>query len=75
VVQQAHTDQSGYVDECVKAKTAGVRVPAPAAPLLLCTRYEKTGPDRTLVAGCGPSPITRECDKQGTTTRCKVFMR
>lgn len=76
VVQQAHTDQTGYVDECVKTKTVGQRVPAPpSAPFFLCTSYEKTGADRTLVSGCGPAPITQDCQRAGNRTTCQVQMR
>lgn len=76
VVQEAYTDQTGFIDECVKSKVVGLRVPAPpAAPFLLCAHYEKQSDQRTTVSGCGLNHFSRVCEQKGTTATCSVYQR
>jgi hypothetical protein len=76
IVRDAYTDQTGYVDSCVKSKIPGLRVPAPpTAPFALCSRYEKQSDSRTLVAGCGPNHFSEICERKGNTETCSVSQR
>jgi tetratricopeptide (TPR) repeat protein len=73
IITKAHTDQSGWVAECMQTKLVGHRIPGPPrAPLHYCGRYTKTGDDSYELSNCGPAPLLRSCERTGGATRCSV---
>lgn len=78
VVTGAHSDQSGVMDECIKRKVIGHRVPVPPKrPFAFhyCSRFERLNGDTTETSNCGPATAVKICQQQGTTTHCKFEAR
>jgi tetratricopeptide (TPR) repeat protein len=78
VVIGAHSDQGGVMDECIKGKVIGHRVPVPPKrPFAFhyCSRFERLNLTTTETSNCGPTTTVRICQQQGNTTHCKFEAR
>jgi len=76
LVTAAHTDQKGWVAECMANKLVGHRMPPPpVAPMYFCSRYEKTGENTTQLSHCGAVSLVRSCGRNGISSTCQVYAR
>jgi len=71
-VADAHTDQTGFIAECLVRKVVGLKLPPPPwHGFALCHRVEKDG-ERSVLTPCSGIGWAQRCEQSGTVSRCRL---